>query len=362
MKINKDVFFEKLSLASKFTSQRTSSSSLQGILLKKEDENLNFYSTNLNFYYKGTIKIKNDEKFSIVIEPKKIIEFLSLVYPGEIEIIISNNKISINQNKTKGEFQVISSSDFPILKNKNHKKQKIDIKKIKKIFPLISFSASSDETRPVLTGINFDSIDEMTNIVATDGFRLSLYSLKEKIPFSSLIISSYFLNDIFKLSTNKDEIDFSFDEKEKLLTFYIGEDEFSTRLIEGEYPPYERVIPRESKTTAVVDREDFLRNIKIISIFTRDFSNITVLEIEKNQIKISPRTDEKTENFSFVEAETSGDPIKIAFNYKFLIDFLSKTNSQKIKIELLRQDAPTVFKLLDDDNFLHIIMPVRIQE
>lgn len=363
MKINKDFFLEKINLASKFISLRHSSSNfLQGILLKKEKENLYFYSTNLNFYYKGVLKTEGKEDFSVVIDPKKITEFLSLLPPGEIEVLIKDKSLVISQAKTKGEFPFVLTDDFPFLKKTNIKKQKINLKKIKEIFSLVSFAASTDETRPVLTGVNFDSIDETTNIVATDGFRLSLYSLKENMPFSSIIIPASFLSDVLKLSNEKNEIDFSYDETEKILTFYLDEGEFSTRLIEGEYPPYEKVIPKEKTVEVIVEKDEFLRNIKLISVFARDFSNIIILELGKEAIKIIPKTSLKNDNFSLQEAEIKGEPIKIAFNSKFLIDFLSKANSKKIKIELLRPESPAVFKIENNDDFLHIIMPVRIQE
>lgn len=363
MKINKDLFLEKINLASKFISLRISSSSvLQGINLKKEKENLYFYSTNLNFYYKGTLKTEEKENFNIIIDPKKISEFLSLLPPGDIDFVVKEKSVIISKDKTKGEFPFISSEDFPFIKTNIAKKQKLNIKILKKIFSLISFSASTDDSRPVLTGINFNTIDEITHLVATDGFRLSLYTIKEKFPFSSVIIPSLFLGEVLKLSGESDDIDFSYDEKEKILTFYLDEGEFSTRLIEGEYPPYEKVIPKESQTEVVVDREDFLRNIKIVSVFAKDFSNIVLLDINKDSIKITPKTSTKDEDFSVQEAEIKGEPIKIAFNSKFLIDFLSKADSDKVKIEFLRPESPTVFKMINNNDFLHIIMPVRVQE
>lgn len=363
MKINKDLFLEKINIASKFVSGRSSSSSfLQGVLIKKEKENLYFYSTNLNFYYKGLLKTEGKDEFKFIVEPKKIIEFLSFLLPGDIEINTKEKSITISQQKTKGEFPVFSADDFPFLNESGIKKQKINIKKIKEIFPLISFASSSDETRPVLTGINFDVIDETTNIVATDGFRLSLWTIKEKMPFSSIIISSSFFEDVLRFVGSKEEIDFSYNEKEKVITFYLDEGEFSSRLIEGEYPPYERVIPQQKTTEVLIERDDFLRGVKLATVFAKEFSNIVFLNIEKDHVKIAPKTNTNEENFSIQEAEVKGEPIKVAFNSKFLIDFLNKADSSKIKIQLLRPDAPVVFKIEKNPDFLHIIMPIRIQD
>jgi DNA polymerase-3 subunit beta len=362
MKINKDLFLEKLSLASRFISSRlNTSTSLQGVYIKKEKEKIHFYSTNLNYYYHGFLKTEEKEDFDFVIDPKKVIEFLSLLPAGNIEIKKEEKKILISQEKNKGEFPLLPITDFPLINEDEKKKQTITTDFFKKVFPLVFFASSIDESRPVLTGINFVSQDETMQVVATDGFRLSLYNLKNKLPFSSVIIPSSFLTEVARL-IKKEEISFSFQEKEKIITFFLGEDNLSSRVIEGEYPPYERVIPQEKKTEIVLEREDFLRNIKLTSVFAREFSNIVILETEEERIKISPKTTEKEVNVNYQEAQIKGEKQKIAFNYRFLIDFLNHLQAKKIIINLLRPDAPAVFKPEGEENYLHIIMPVRIQE
>jgi len=361
--INKDEFLEKLNLSSKFTSSKLSSStSLQGIFLKKEEDKLHFYSTNLNFYYHGFLKSEEKGEFKTVVEPKKISEFLSLLSSGKVEIEIKDKSIVFLQGKTKGEFAVFSPDDFPFLLNLSPKKQKIETKIFKDILPLLFFSASNDESRPVLTGVNFVSRDDETQLVTTDGFRLSLYSFKESLPISSMIIPSLFLSEVSRLIRDEKEVFFSFNGEEKILTFYLKDGEISTRLIEGEYPPYEKVIPIDKKTIIAVEKDEFLRNIKLVSVFARDFSNIVIIEVDENNLKLSPKTGGKEDNVAYQEAEIKGEKQKIAFNYKFLLDFLTNSTSKKIIIELLKPDSPAVFKNEKNDNFLHIIMPIRMQE
>lgn len=363
IRLKKEVFLKKLDLASKFISSKLSSNtSLQGVYIKKDKEKIHFYSTNLNFYYHGFIKTEEEGNFQVVIEPKKISEFLSLLPPKDIDLEVKDKTVIFSQEKTKGEFSVFSSEDFPILTLNSEKKQKIDPSILKKTLPLMFFSASSDESRPVLTGVNFVSIDETTQIVTTDGFRLSLFSFKNDFPFSSVIIPSAFLFEISKLISEEKDVYFSFQDEEKTLTFYINEEEYTTRLIEGEYPPYEKVIPSESRTTIILNREDFLRNIRLISVFARDFSSIVILEVGEDSLKISPKTGENDTNSTSQDADIKGEKQRIAFNYKFLLDFLNNISSDKIIIELLRSDSPAVFKSDKNSNYLHIIMPVRIQE
>jgi DNA polymerase-3 subunit beta len=360
--IQKDSFFEKISIASHFTSGRLSSLlSLQGVLLKGEKKTIHIYSTNLNFFYHTVLKTENDHKFKILIEPKSLIEFLSLLMPGKIEIEIHEKKLAINQGKTRGLFPLLPHRDFPFPPEpKEQKKTTIKPSFLIKNIPLVLFAASGDQTRPVLSGIDFVSQEEELVLVSTDGFRLSLLRLPKESDIPSFIIPASFLGELLHFVKEKENISFEYLPEEKTVCFKTEDNEFFTRLIDGEFPPYEKVIPTEIKTTVIADREDFLRNIKLISVFAKNTSNIIVIHITKNGLQIKPKTDTEDENTTSQEANIEGDDQKVAFNYKFVLDFLQHIEAKKIKIEIVRSDAPVVFKSEDNNNFLHVIMPVRI--
>ena len=290
MKINllKEVFLEKLNLTSRFTSSKlTSATSLQGVCLVGEKDLLHFYSTNLNYYYHSTLKIENVHNFKVIIEAKKIEEFLTLLTSEKIDFEIKEKQVIITQEKTKASFPLYESSEFPFPPKMNDEKQKIKADFFKNNLSLILFSAS----------------------------------------------------------------------------FYISEHELYTRLIEGDYPQFEKVIPSEKKTTITIDKEEFLRKVKLTSIFARDFSNVIILKTDKEGLKMYPKTTkDDEENITYQEASIEGEEQKIAFNYKFIIDFLNNISSKKVIIELLRSDAPAVFRSENIKNLIHIIMPVRIQD
>lgn len=358
----KESFLEKLTLASKFTSSRlVSSSVLQGVCMVGGENKIDFYSTNLNYYYHTYIKNEGSHKFKIVVEPKKIAEFLSLISEPKVDLEIGEKKLTIESGKVKGEFPLFDSGEFPFPPEVKVEKKTIKASLIKKNLPTIVFSASTDETRPVLTGIDFVSTGDDLRLVSTDGFRLSLLTLKKEENLPSMIVPASFLSEVVKL-IDEDEVSFSYSQEEKILAFHIGHHDLYTRLIDGEFPPFEKVIPTDKKTTVTVDREEFLRNVKLVSIFAREFSSVIVLKVDKEGITLMPKTGDGNANVVKGDAEVVGDDQKIAFNFKFLADFLSNASSKKIVIELLRGDAPAVFKSEGHDNFIHIIMPIRIQD
>ncbi len=361
--ILKEIFLEKLSTASRFTSSRLSSvAALQGVYLKKEKNILHFYATNLNSYYYTQIKTEDDGDFSLVVESKKIVEFLSFLPAGKIEIGIEKNQIVITKEKTRGEFPTLQENEFPLPPKLKGKPQKIDSKLFLNNLPMVIFSASTDEVRPVLTGVNFVVDEGQILLAATDGFRLSLLKIKKEEDIPSMIVPASFLSQIIQLIKEEEEILFDYSAEEKIVNFKIGDHNLYSRLIEGEYPPFEKVIPSQVKTTVTVDYEEFLRNIKLISVFAREFSNIVILEAKGDNLTIKPKTEKNGGNFTSQEAEVKGEEIRIAFNLRFLLDFLNHLKSERVIIELLRPDSPAVFKSDKNPDFLHIIMPVRIQE
>ncbi len=362
--LDKTVFVEKLTKALKFCSSRFfSSNTFQGIMLKKEKNQIIIYSTNFSFFYLAKIENNQEGEFKIFFDPRKVLEFVSLFNPGNFFIEVTEKSIVFEQEKNKGEFPIYQTDDFPESPNlKNLEKQKIETDFFRKNLPLLLFSASQDNTRPVLTGINFVSKNDVNHIVATDGFRLSLVLIEKEVDFPQVIIPSFFLSEILKTIKEEKEVYFVFNQQEKMLTVFINKEEISTRVIDGEYPPYEKVIPIEKKTAIIVEKNDFLRAVKLISVFARDFSNIIVLKTEKTGLRISPKITDKETNHSIIDSEVKGEEQKIAFNYKFLLDFLNNVSSKRVVIELLRPDAPAVFKEEKNNRFLHIIMPVRIQD
>ncbi len=365
MKINlkRDQFLEKLQLASHFTSNKLSASqALQNILLKAESGKLHIYSTNLNTYFHAKLTLKEDYSFQVLIDPKKVIEFLTFVAPGAVTLEVKEKQITIISEKSKGNFATAAATDFPLPPEMGEKGHKLESTFLIKNLPFLLFTASRDESRPVLTGINFLNAENELLMVATDGFRLSLVKEKNAPEIPSMIIPAEFLDEVVKhLKTDKEAL-FTYSDKEKLVKFGIGDDEFYSRLIEGDFPPFEKVLLTESVTQVTLDKAEFLRNVKLISIFARDFSNVVVCEFKKDGLYIKPKKEANEENSSFQEMEMKGDEQKVAFNFRYLLDLLNHIEDKNINIEILRSDAPVAFKLAKNPNFLHIIMPVRIQE
>jgi DNA polymerase-3 subunit beta len=360
---NKEKLLKAITQASRFTSSRVGATAgLQGILFSNNKRKLHVYSTNLNTFFHTVLESKTEEEKKFLLDPHKITEFISLLNEGDVDLLLEKDKVLISQKKTKGTFPFLSHSDFPTPPNVEGEGHVINVKKFEEILSLVLFSASRDLSRPVLSGINFVEKEGDMDVVATDGFRLSLFHMKNELKMKSMLIPADFLLELMRNIKEKKEILMNYLDTEKMVYFKAENDEYYTRLIEGDFPPYERVIPIEKKTTATIDKEDLIRNVKLISVFARDFSSIIICQFKKGELILSPKIEGGIENTTTQEIEFEGEDMKVAFNFKFLLEFLNTVNEDKVIVELLRPDAPVVLKTAKEKEYLHIIMPVRIQE
>lgn len=360
--LDKQTLLDKLSIAGRFSSNKLSSiPSLQGICLESSENTLQIYSTNLNQYYHTSISAKGEGETKIVVEGTKLSEFLNLIPNGPVTLESDEKKITITKDKIKGNFATMVLDDFPPLpqaKDMGVPTQTTIFRQVANVL----FSAARDESRPILAAINFVEKEGELLMVSTDGFRLSLARSKTKEKYPPMLIPAAFLTDVSRSVKDSKNVEFAISNSEKIFVIKLGSDTFYTRLIDGEFPPFEKVVPNEHKTHIVVDHEELLRNVKIVSILARDHSNILIFDVVSNGIHIRPKTESGDEGGAFQEAEVKGDPMQVAFNYKFVYEYLNAVNgSQKIIIELLRPDAPVVFRSSEEKDFVHIIMPVRIQ-
>lgn len=331
-------------------------------MLKISKNKLEIITTNLNEFFYTKIGIETDKENEVVVDIKKIVDFLSFLSSDKINIHTDDKKLVIENGKTKASFNLISTADFPSLPKIDGKESKLDKNFIKEKLPLVLFAAAKDEARPILTGVNFLTKEGQRQVVATDGFRLSLISEKKKDLFPSIIISASVLTEALRLVGENEEIKILFSDEKKIIKLTIGDADIYSRTIEGDFPPFEKVVPTDYKTRAVLNKEEFLRNIKMASVFARDHSNIVVFDIKKDGFYISPKTKDEKETVIYQEGEVEGDQQKIAFNYKFVLDFLTNIKGEMVVFEMGQPNDPGVFKGKDQKDFFHIIMPIRTEE
>lgn len=352
--------------ATRFTSSRVQLPVLGNILLTAEKNKLMLSATNLEMSINLSIGAKVDKEGNITVPSRILSEIVSNLNRGPVEIMVDKEKIKISNENFSSNIAGMNSSDFPAIPKKITKeflKFKSDdlVPSLNKVL----YAVSVDETRPSLTGVYFLLGKTKATIVATDGFRLSKVIEKCESSLEStkkIIIPKAALSEIMSLSQETDEVVFSFDKENNQVIVSMGDVILSTRVIQGEYPDYEKIIPTTAKTESMIDKEEFLQAVKLASVFAKDSANIVKLNLGKDVVELTAESQYAGDQKTKVDSKIKGDGLKIAFNYRFVQEFLQSVKGEEVLMKFNDPNSPGVFLDPKDENFLHLIMPVKLQE
>lgn len=239
----------------------------------------------------------------------------------------------------------------------------LDKEKIVNALSMVMFAASTDEGRPLLGGVKIQQHDGPTIFAATDGYRLSMKHLtRASNEDMDMVVPARALQEVVKVGLEEKEVNDIGMIKlgEGQLAFTIGDTEIHTRLVDGQYPDFEKIIPTTYTTRVLLDKEALSRAVKSASVFARENANIIKLHIENQTVTVSANTPQVGENEVDVQAKVDGEGGELAFNSRFLIEFLANYTEEELLLEMTGSLNPGVFKPVKDESFLHIIMPVRV--
>jgi len=358
-----------LLIASRLVATKAALPVLENILIETEKGQLKLSATNLEAGVNLWLGAKIEKEGSLTVPAKILTEFINFLSPGKIDLETDKYSLLVSSGSFKANLMGADSNDFPKTPSTSNEVVLVfDKKDLINALNQVVFAASQDEGRPVLTGVLIKKGEgEKISLVATDGYRLSLKEVLPKevkikegflIPAKALLEVSRLAKE---LESEEPEIKMVSASEKNQVVFIFPKIEFYSRLIEGEFPDYKKIIPGGFSTKVELDKEEFLKAVKIASIFAREQANIVKLKIESGKLTISSETPQVGGNESEISTKTEGEDLEIALNCRFLLDFLNTCPGEEVVFEASGPLSPTVFKIKGDDSFLHVIMPVRIQ-
>lgn len=367
-KILQENLSKGLSLTDRFVSSRPQLPILSNILFSVDKGKLKLSATNLdlgiNLWLGGVV----EKEGQLAVPAHELTEFVSYLPTGEISLQSENKILKVISPKAQATFTGMDPEEFPQIPQGNEKnKLSLNSKDLSQAVSQVGFAAATDEARPILEGIYWQFNKDGYQMVATDGYRLSLKkvaleksSLKENLSF---LIPSRSLNEIVRL-INEDQFEVSWDKDQNQIVFVFPNMRISSRLLDGDFPDYENIIPSESQNIANIDKQEFLSAVKIASVFARQAGNVVVLQFQDNKLEIKADATQVGQNSATVPVKYKGEPIKIAFNYRFLLDFLNSISKDEaeIIIKMNNPESPVTFEISNDSSLLHLIMPIRTEE
>ena len=341
---------------------------LSGVLLKATKDEVNLVSTDLEVSFWIKLPAKIDEEGEMVVPAKLFGELVASLPVGNVTLAANKNILSITAKGINAEVVGQGVDDYPSIPRA--KKAQVTIKsgEFRQKIDRVCISAARDDTRPVLTGVLWDLEENKTILAATDGYRLSVDKLnvvKTNIEKNTkFILPARSLQEISKVlaETGEDTFGIEFDKENQQVIFTISDMEISSRLIAGDFPPYQQIMPNTYSTKAVFNREELLEAVKRANLFARDNANIVKMSIEKEKLIVRAESSQLGSNSTEIETEVEGGELTVAFNARYLLDYLGVNNAERVVWETEGELKPSVFRREDDDGWVQVVMPVRVQD
>lgn len=362
-----------LALAGHISGKNVNLPILNNVLLKAENGNIKLITTNLEIGIVSVIRGKIEQEGAFTVNSKIISDCVNLL-PNHETIGIKQEEDNLlvdcknYQSKIKGQ----SAEEFPLIPDVDKKNYfSAQAEELKKAISQVIFAVSSSGTRLELSGVLFVFSGNALIIAATDSYRLAEKKIKIKSNSEEdkkIIVPAKTLQELLRiLSINLDN---EVEEKNSEIKFYISENqilftygstELVSRLIEGQYPDYQQIIPNNSKTKAYIDRQEFVRAVKMASLFSKTGVNDINLDFPsgKNQVVVSSVSGQTGENITNMEAKVLGEDNSIVVNYRYLLEGLSNIEKETVKIEIIDSNTPCIIKSEQDESYLYIIMPIK---
>lgn len=352
---------ESISTAQKAVTGKSTMNILEGILLIAKNNELTLIGSDIDLSIETKVKADILEEGSIVVDSKLFGELIKKLPNSSVQIeTLENNSLEIICEKSKAVLKYMNSEDFPSLPHINENMIfAISQRLLKNMIKGTIFATAQDEIRPILTGIKFEVKDKKLNLVALDGLRLALRSEEvDNDNTISAVIPGKTLSEVSKvLEDSEENVNITFTPNHIL--FNLGSTKIISRLLEGEFINYNSIIPDEYNLKVVVKRNEFLDCIERASLMAKEGNtNLIKLNIQDDQIVITSDSQlgKAREELNVI---MQGDPLKIAFNARFLIDVFKIMDEEEIMLELTSSVSPCVVKNKNKDNCTYLVLPVR---
>jgi len=335
---------------------------LNNLLLKIEKGRLRISSTNLEIGINTWTSGKIEKEGEITCPAKILSGFINSLPNKKIELEVKGNLLSIKCENYKASLNCLPADDFPIIpQTKQNSIFEVNSTILRGAISQVIGLSSLSESRPEITGIFIKVNKKDIKMVATDSFRLGekvIFDIEKKDESTySLIMPQRTAHELVRI-LNEESGQLSVVADNNQAFFDLGDTQIISRLIDGQYPDYQQIIPKNFNISVVVDREEILNNTKIAGLFSSK-SGIIKIAIQANKFEILSQDPDLGENKSQVDAEIKGGPISINLNYRFLIDGLNNIKTKKIFLGFNSDSTPVIIKPVGEGSYLYLIMPIK---
>jgi len=369
-----------LNIVSRAVSPRSTLPVLSNVLIATDEGRLRLSATNLELGITCWIGAKINEEGSTTVPARTFTELVNTLSEQQVDLTLSvrTQTLNVRCGATNTDLKCIDSQEFPPITSPDSADAiEINLAELREMIQQVAFSASTDEARPILTGVLLKVNGSSLTMAAADGFRLSVRKapLPSPVPRSiSAVVPARALVELARIASDALQRRGEADQTVTMLLppgrgqiiFRLKDVELISQLIEGSFPDYEQIIPRGYQTRSVVSTSQFHKACKQAEIFAREGSHITRInitpggELKPGNLLITGQSEETGTSQTEIIATVDGKELLIAFNVRFLLEVLEVIRTPEVALETSLDTAPGVIRPVGEDNFLHVIMPMHL--
>jgi DNA polymerase-3 subunit beta len=343
---------------------------LNNVLLEVDGGRLKISSTNLEIGINTWTPGKIEKTGSITCPAKILTSFINNLPNKKIELETKDNTLFVKCDNYKAAIKGLSADDFPLIPK--IKERPIFIFKkseaLKNDLNMVVGSAALSESRPEFSGVLFKFSKEAVKFVATDSFRLAekvIYQANNISQPISLIIPQRTIQELIRILGEKANQEIKFILGDNQILFELDEIQLISRLIDGQYPDYQQIIPKNFETKVTLSKDEFINNIRIASIFSSKINDVKLV-IRPEKIEIFSQDPDLGENKSQMDARVQGKPMEIVFNFRYLMEGLANIGTKQVLLGLnseadaaSQKSNPAVLKPVGEEGYLYVVMPIK---
>jgi DNA polymerase-3 subunit beta len=358
-----------LGIVSRAVSSRATLPVLANVLLKTDNAGLTLTATNLEIGINCWVPGKVEAEGEITVPAKLLTDLVASLPNQRIDLQLSakDRTLKVTCGGSRSSIKGIDADEFPVVAAIGEAPAtSVDARALREALGEVVFAAATDESRPILTGVLTKLAGSEMTLAAADNYRIAVRTLALAQPVAaetSIVVPGRSLAELMRILPDAEQpIEITITPNKSQVLFHVEGIDLVSRLIEGQFPNYEPVIPTSHASRAVIDREAFLAGARRASIFARDSANIVKVELGgdgTSEVSITAHAADVGDNADAIEASVEGQATTIAFNARYLIDVLSNLGAEEAALELSGPLAPGVVRGIGKGDYVHVIMPVR---
>ncbi|MDA8202309.1 MAG: DNA polymerase III subunit beta [Chloroflexi bacterium] len=356
-----------LQVVGRAVSSRATLPVLSNVLLRTEDAGLKLTTTNLEIGITSWVPGKIDTDGALTVPARLFADIVNSLPPGERVDLETDgaDSLRIRSGRFRAHIKGIDAEEFPAIPAAGERPTtRVSQKVLKAALGEVAFAAASDESRPILTGVLTRFAGDRMTLAAADNYRIAVKTIDIMDPVEerALVVPARSYTELARILADTDDpVDVVLAPAKNQVLFHVDGIDLITRLVDGQFPNYQQVLPAGHSTRAVVDREDLLKATRLSALIASSSANVVKLTVPPeggSTVAVSANA-EIGDNEGEIEATVEGEGTSIAFNARFLTEVLQNVDRDQLALEFNGALSPGVFRPVGDPDYVHVIMPVR---